>query len=238
MKKILNVLLLTLITVSLSYSQRIEQNDLYTVVYSESYQQPLYLTYKYPYFLTNEYEIIKGVVLEGKDIEKTPVTYPNVITLAETKDWKVPTGIITSDDKDYENNEYDHGHLVPKESFKNDEEKQDYLWSYLNCALMHETLNGGVWRVLEDYERKLNKEENVRVKVILSFSDDSKLTDGGATVPTHFTKIIEYGYSSFSISEEEITREVYTFPNDSVVKGKKIEEFKIKHLSGKFITHE
>ena len=73
MKKILNVLLLTLITVSLSYSQRIEQNDLYTVVYSESYQQPLYLTYKYPYFLTNEYEIIKGVVLEGKDIEKSRV---------------------------------------------------------------------------------------------------------------------------------------------------------------------
>ena len=48
MKKILNVLLLTLITSQLSYSQRIVQNDLYTVVYSESYQQPLTLTYQYP----------------------------------------------------------------------------------------------------------------------------------------------------------------------------------------------
>ena len=103
---------------------------------------------------------------------------------------------------------------------------------------MHETLNRGIWRSLENYERKLNEKENVRVKVILSFSNNSKLVKGGATVPTHFTKIIEYGFSSFATGEEEVTREVYTFPNDSSVKGKKIEEFKIKHLSGKFITNE
>lgn len=103
---------------------------------------------------------------------------------------------------------------------------------------MHETLNGGVWRLLEDYERDLNKEQNVRVKIILSFSDDSKLTDGGATVPTHFTKIIEYGFNHLSFESEEVTREVYTFPNDASVKGKKIEEFKINSLSGKFITNE
>jgi len=237
MKKILNVLLLTLITSSLSYSQRIVQNDLYTVVYSESYQQPLCLMYEYPLFSITEYKIIERLV-EYKYIGKTPITYPNVISVVERKDWKVPTGIITSDDKDYKNNEYDHGHLVPHKSFKNDEEAQDFLFSYLNCALMHETLNGGVWRLLEDYERDLNKEQNVRVKIILSFSDDSKLTDGEATVPTHFTKIIEYGFNHFSIESEKITREVYTFPNDASVKGKKIEEFKINHLSGKFITNE
>ena len=103
---------------------------------------------------------------------------------------------------------------------------------------MHETLNSGVWRVLEDYERSLYQEQNVRVKIILSFSDDSNITQGGATIPTHFTKIIEYGFSSYITNNEEITREVYTFPNDSSVKGKKIEEFKIAHLSGKFITNE
>jgi len=232
-KKILNVLLFTLITSSLSYSQRIVQNDLYMVVYSESYQQPLSLTYEYP--LSAMLVEYKASVLQ-KYIGKRPVTYPDVVT--KRKDFKVPTGIVTSDDKDYEKNEYDRGHLVPKESFKNDEEKQDYLWSYLNCALMHETLNGGVWRVLEDYERELNKKENVRVKVILSFCDDSKLTDGGATVPTHFTKIIEYGFNHLSFESEEITREVYTFPNDASVKGKKREEFKINYLSGKFITNE
>ena len=234
MKKILNFLLLTLITSSLSYSQRIIENDLYTVVYSESYQQPLCLMYEYPLFsiewkLYPEYEIIKRA---------GSITYPNVISVVERKDWQVPTGIVTSDDKDYEKNEYDRGHLVPHKSFKNDEEVQDFLFSYLNCALMHETLNGGVWRLLEDYERDLNKEQNVRVKIILSFSDDSKLTDGGATVPTHFTKIIEYGVDMFMIGSEEVTREVYTFPNDASVKGKKIEEFKINSLSGKFITNE
>ena len=167
-----------------------------------------------------------------------PVTYPNVIKVEVSKEFKAPTGIITSNDEDYEDNIYDKGHLVPNESFKNDDATQNFLFSYLNCALMHETLNRGVWRSLENYERKLYEKENVRVKVILSFSDKSKLVKGGATVPTHFTKIIEYGHSHFPINEEEITREVYTFPNNSSVKGRKIEEFLIKHLSGKFISNE
>ena len=33
-----------------------------------------------------------------------------------------------------------------------------------------------------------------------------------------------------TIIKEEVSREVYTFPNDDSVKGKKKEEFEIKHL--------
>ena len=44
MKKIFIVLLLLIITTTLSLAQTIEKNSLYTVVYSESYQQPLTLT--------------------------------------------------------------------------------------------------------------------------------------------------------------------------------------------------
>ena len=237
MKKILNVLLLILITSSLSYSQRIVQNDLYTVVYSESYQQPLSLTYHYP--LLKAYKLIERVkVANIRTFGVQAVTYPNIVKVEVSKKFKVPSGIITSNDEDYINNIYDKGHLVPNKSFEYDIEKQNFLFSYLNCALMHETLNSGVWRSLENHERNLYKDENVRVKVILSFSDKSKLVKGGATVPTHFTKIIEYGHSHFPINEEEITREVYTFPNNSSVKGRKIEEFLIKHLSGKFISNE
>jgi len=167
-----------------------------------------------------------------------PVTYPDIVKVEVSKEFKTPTGVITSNDEDYKDNIYDKGHLVPKAYFEKNNDIQNFLFSYLNCALMHETLNGGVWRLLEDYERNLYEDENVRVKIILSFSDDSKLTDGGATIPTHFTKIIEYGFSNLWIADEEITREVYTFPNNASVKGKKIEEFKIEHLSGKFITNE
>lgn len=102
---------------------------------------------------------------------------------------------------------------------------------------MHETLNRGVWKQLEDYERELSRSENVKISIILSFSNESKLVSGGATVPTHFTKIIEYGMPllrSYGVEETEITREVYTFPNSSIVKGKKINEFKVNHLSGNF----
>ena len=237
MKKILNVLLLTLITSQLSYSQRIVQNDLYTVVYSESYQQPLTLTYQYPFFKLKYIEA-NHHVMEYKYYGVQPVTYPNIIEVKVSKEFKAPTGIITSNDEDYKDNIYEKGHLVPKASFENDNDILDFLFSYLNCALMHETLNSGVWRLLEDYERNLYEDENVRVKVILSFSNNSKLVKGGATVPTHFTKIIEYGFSTFPTGDEEVTREVYTFPNDASVKGKKIKEFKMKHLSGKFITNE
>lgn len=236
MKKILNVLLIIIITSSLSYSQRIVQNDLYTVVYSESYQQPLSLTYHYPTQKTSLLHYAIAPVL--KKIGVQPVTYPNVIKVEVSKEFKVPKGIITSNNEDYKNNIYDKGHLVPNKFFEHASEKQNFLFSYLNCALMHETLNRGVWKLLEDHERNLYKDENVRVKVVLSFSDKSKLVKGGATVPTHFTKIIEYGHSFFPTGEEEITREVYTFPNDSSVKGRKIEEFLIKHLSGKFISNE
>ena len=106
---------------------------------------------------------------------------------------------------------------------------------------MHETLNGGVWQQLEKYERSLYDEDlNVRVKVLLTFSPEGNMVDGGATVPTHFTKIIEYGFPNFYIKGSKIPfkREVYSFPNDATVKGKKIDAFKIEKLSGEFTSNE
>ena len=230
MKKIFIVLLLLIITTTLSLAQTIEKNSLYTVVYSESHQQPLTLTYKYPSYRFQVLPEIKPFALYSGKIE-----YPD--PTSTTKKFKVPTNIITSDDEDYKDNIYDKGHLAPNKSFENNNEVQEYLFSYLNCALMHETLNRGVWKQLEDYERELSRSENVKISIILSFSNESKLVSGGATVPTHFTKIIEYGMPllrSYGVEETEITREVYTFPNSSIVKGKKINEFKVNHLSGNF----
>ena len=91
-------------------------------------------------------------------------------------------------------------------------------------------------RTTENY----NSDYNVRVKVMLTFSSDSKVVDGGATVPTYFTKIIEYGFPTFYIKSKGMTfkREVYSFPNDASVKGKKIDAFKIESQSGEFTLYD
>ena len=223
MKKIILILVLFLFSNTITNAQIIEKNSIYKVVYSETYQQPISLSYTLPF-----YKKLKTISL-----------YDGVEYLEPSSNFIEPLNIITSNKNDYEGNIYDHGHLAPNATFPSDSAKK-YLWSYLNCALMHETLNSGVWRVLEDYERKLNEDNNVRVKIIVSFSPESTIVLGGATVPSSFTKIIEYDFDHFYIfgRAQDITREVYIFPNDASVKGKKIEEFKVKELCGKFKSNE
>jgi hypothetical protein len=251
MKKLFQTYVLFIITIISANGQIIEKNDLYTVIYSEAYQQPLSLSYEYScpnsfsYEIT-KYESVPFEISKQQLIEKVEVSYPEVTNIEiiekRTQSWQKPTGIFTSDKEDYIENSYDRGHLAPNKSFEDEEDLTNFLWSYLNCALMHETLNSGVWRILEDYERELSKTEKVKVTIILSFSDDSEITKGGATAPTHFTKIIEYGFlpdNALRLTNKiNIQREVYTFPNNKSVKKKKIETFKIDHLSGEFTTYE
>jgi len=234
-------LLSTLLTTSI-YSQQIIECELYKVVYSEVYQQPLSLSYSYPsIFLAESVQMVANAELTPflRLRVKEEVSFPSSekVEIIKSKVFRVPSGsIVTSNDDDYVDNDYDKGHLAPNKSFKNIPTVQDYLWSYLNCALMHETLNGGVWSTLEEYERTLRYSDtlNVRVNVIMSFSDKSEMVQGGATVPTHFTKIIEYGFDGWSNTLDNYTREVYTFPNDDTVRGRDISEFKVERLSGKF----
>jgi len=104
---------------------------------------------------------------------------------------------------------------------------------------MHETLNRGVWRILEDYERTLNEDSlfNVNVEIVINFSNTSNKVDGGATIPSSFTKIITYSDSGLIRYPKKHTTEAYTFPNNSSVKGKKKEDYFNENLSGQFLHH-
>jgi len=221
MKKICLSVLLVIFTFSVAIAQKIVKNDLYTVVYSEELQQPISLSYKVPVWSKIIYKHIKieplNFKLFGSEDLTIDVSYPDPDV--RTKIFKEPSNIETSNEDDYVLNVYDHGHLAPKKTFEASEVDR-YLYSYLNCALMHETLNGGVWRVLEEYVRDLHK--IVYVNVLVSFSDDSKQVKGGATIPSAFTKVLNY-----KNKEGERVIEIYSFPNDTTVKGKKIEDFKI-----------
>ena len=273
----------TLLTLALlisfsSFGQIVVKNKLYKVVYSEFYQQPISLEYKYP----NPFEykqsllmdtvsfelrelklaVLKSITYEevgGKDLvsiggyyvdkngtvtnskiydeeeKQIVIEYPKSTTtkidtiIKETKLTKfvAPTGVITSDDGDYKQ-PYDKGHLAPKQSFPNNE-YNDFLFSFLNCALMHRSLNRGLWKALENKERGISKSAVLKVKILVSFGKNN-VVDGGASVPDFFTKILDY--RKFDENNEVINvREVYTFPNDASVKGKDIENYKVKALS-------
>jgi DNA/RNA endonuclease G (NUC1) len=158
----------------------------------------------------------------------TTTKIDTVITKKTSKDWKVPLGIHTSDKDDYFE-PYHRGHLVPNASFT-DSIYDNILMSYVNCAIMHHSLNQGLWLVLEKREREISKEALLKVQVIVSFTPPLTVTDGGATTPAFFTKILEY--RQFDENENEMTkREVYCFPNNATVKGRKISDYIIKDLS-------
>ena len=272
MKKIILSLFLLLGSYSVSLSQEIITNELYTVVYSEVYEQPLSIKYTYPnpfVFKSDTLSIVyldtlsftsvtyveiphyqpklliqksvfgSGHYVDGNgktvskiyfDNTKKEIEYPKVSTTrididtVVTKNWKTPLGINTSDDKDYDL-PYHKGHLVPNASFK-DTSTEDFLMSYLNCAIMHKDLNKSPWIVLENRERKISKESLLSVSVVLNFGVNNKISKGGASIPQSFTKILDYRKPNGIF-----TREVYCFPNDASVYKKNIENYKVKSLS-------
>jgi len=191
----------------------------------------------YPRFIKSDGYYIDGNgditnIKPRRDTDSEDIGFPEtnrkdtIVTIEyinETK-WKVPTGIKTSDDDDYAS-PYDRGHLVPAGSFKIDS-LQNYLFSYLNCALMHQSLNRGLWRVLENHERELAQKSLLDVKIILLFSDEIKQTEGGAFIPNSFVKILNYKIVEDGIVNTK--KEMYILKNDSSVKGKSLDDFIIE----------
>ena len=174
------------------------------------YQQPLLLEYSIPY---------------GETINKKEKSFKKLFKL-----------IKTSDHSDYSDTLFDKGHLAPVKAFasiRND----DKLYSYLNCALMHRSLNRGAWAKLEKYELGLkNKNNEVNVSISLIFDNKSFKVEGGATVPTYFIKTIEVTEmitdDTLYINDYiEVSREVYILPNNSRVKGIHYTQFKSDILS-------
>lgn len=137
----------------------------YSLVYSEIYQQPLELSYSVR-------------CTAGKE-------------LRHGLDFYRVDSIVTSDHADYEKNIWDKGHLAPAATFSCSKQSLVRTFSYLNCALQHQDLNRGVWRILEAKERQLVAEfHQVDVLIKLDFSGSPEKLSTGATVPTGFWKIL------------------------------------------------
>lgn len=144
------------------------KTPIFTVLYSETKEQPITLTYK----SSNR----------PKNVDRGSMNF-------YTED-----NYHTSDNKDYYRNVWDKGHLAPAATFSDSMENLKQTFSYLNCALQNQYLNRGQWRLLEEAERNWDNNEELVVKIDIKFSDSILPT--GATLPKTFIKHIKFTKSS------------------------------------------
>jgi len=163
-------------------SIKVIDTELYSVTYSEIYQQPLEVSYQVMCPLGDASR--KGLNFYGVD------------------------SILTSDNNDYKGNVWDKGHMAPAAAFNCSRETIKKTFSYLNCALQHEGLNRGPWKELERFERNLAKVYAfVTVTIVLDFEDTpDNWLPSGALVPIGFTKTIwvDGEYFKFYFPNEDV----------------------------------
>jgi endonuclease G len=144
-------------------------------------------------------------VLEQPNFVKYIVKCPNGTASRTGMDFYTCDSIKTSDNKDYEKNPYDKGHLAPAADFNCDKQTLYKTFTYLNCSLQQENLNRTTWRLLEVRERELSKTNKVvTVEIRCIFGPKSIKLPSGATVPTAYRKTIIYDGKT----------EVYYFKNE------------------------
>ena len=167
MKKLILVLLFVPL---FSFAQKRDsvyiQNKVFTLVYSEILEQPKWVKYKVTCAENN-------VSRKGLDFYKEKT-------------------IHTSDNEDYIANDWDKGHMAPAAAFGCDAELLKQTFTYLNSALQHKSLNRGVWKELEEYERQLRqKADDIEIYIRVDFNPPLKKVSGGATIPSGFYKTIK-----------------------------------------------
>lgn len=142
------------------------QNSVFSVIYSEKLEQPIWLKYR----STNR---------------------PTLVNRG-SMDFYTEKTIHTSDNEDYKNNIYDKGHLAPAATFSDNMENLKQTFSYLNSALQNQYLNRGEWRLLEEQERKWDDTESLTVVIKIFFDKKPPVLASGASVPSHFQKHIYF----------------------------------------------
>jgi len=157
------------------------------------------------YIKTDIFEVIYSEVLEQPKFVKYIVKCPNGTASRTGMDFYTCDSIKTSDNKDYEKNMWDKGHMSAAADFNCDKQTLFKTFTYLNCSLQQENLNRTTWRLLEVRERELAKTHKVvQVEIRCIFGPKSIKLPSGATVPTAYRKTIKYGGKT----------EVYYFKNE------------------------
>ena len=140
------------------------KTEIFTVLYSQSKEQPIKLIYK----SSNRV----------KNVDRGSMNF-----YTENK-------YHTSDNHDYRANVWDKGHLAPAATFSDSKENLKQTFTFLNCALQNQYLNRGAWRILEEKERSWDNTQELIITVDVQFSNIVLPT--GATLPSSFIKHIKF----------------------------------------------
>lgn len=155
-----------------------------------------------PYFIINYSE-----VLEGPRSIRYSVACPNGTASRSGMDFYTEKGLKTSDDKDYEANEWDKGHMAPAASLNCNRDMLYATFTYVNSSLQQQSLNRGVWKKLEIRERELAMENDVKVFIRVEYPTSPMRVATGAAIPLGYYKELKVGNR----------RECYYFPNKAPV---------------------
>ena len=162
----IKIILALVLSSTLTYSQVIK-TDVFTVNYSEEYEQPLWLEYT--------------IQCPNGHAERTGMNF-----------W-VPKGVKTSDGADYVDNIYDKGHLAPAATFRDSEENLNKTFSFVNCAMQIDDLNKGEWAQLEQQVRDWSASlGSISVRIELVFDPGHEVRETGVHIPTGFWKNLTY----------------------------------------------
>jgi endonuclease G len=144
--------------------------------------------YTTPYFIINYSE-----VLEGPRSVSYKVACPTGTASRSGMDFYTEKGIKTSDNKDYEANEWDKGHMAPAASFNCNRDMLYSTFTYVNSSLQQQSLNRGVWKQLEIRERELAIENDVKVFIRIEYPSLPIRVTTGAAIPVGYYKELKVG---------------------------------------------
>ena len=146
------------------------ETTVFTVMYSEVLEQPLWIKYR-------------------------SINRPTNVNRGHMGFYK-ESNVYTSDDADYKSNVYDKGHGAPAATFSDNLDNLKQTFSYLNSIMQDQYLNRGEWRLLEEQERVWDDKEPLTVIIKTFFDKPVKIVSTGAAIPSHIEKHIYFEKSN------------------------------------------
>ena len=155
------------------------------------------------YFNNTHFTINYSETLEGPRSIRYKVLCPTGTASRSGMEFYKEKNIHTSDNRDYEANEWDKGHMAPAASFNCNRNMLFSTFTYINSSPQHQSLNRGVWKKLEVRERELATKGEVRVFIRVEYPTAPVRVTTGAAIPLGYYKEIKVGNN----------RECYYFKN-------------------------
>jgi endonuclease G len=177
----------------INFDDQIIKHEAYTLSYNESHEQPNWVMY-----------MVTKTELETKVAKRK-------------NNFKEDTSIVTGSAQlvDYKGSGYDRGHLAPAATFVDNQKEMDESFYMSNISPQEPGFNRGVWKRLEEYERKVAMEKDT-VYVICGgiLTDDLKtIGPNKVSVPVLYFKIIytEGWMMCFILKNEKSSEPLYMF---------------------------